>query len=233
MKYLNAEDKEKVRRTPLFAGLHDDVLDQLLKEGRVREFSRGGMLFMRGEPVSRFFLLLEGWVKVFRDTPEGDQVVVAVMKPGDSFAQAAIFTGRKNFPASAEVVSEARVLEIPADPFMSVLRQEPDLAIKILGALSERLVELVQHIERLQFNSTPQRLAGFLIDLLAEGTTGEATVKLPYDKSLIAARLGMKPESLSRALAKLKRVGVTSSGSEVTIKDVGVLHDFCCLDEDA
>jgi CRP-like cAMP-binding protein len=226
MSRLSQEDRQIARRVPLFQDLPDDAFEDLLRDARVTAHPRGHLLFVRGDPVTRFFVLLEGWVKVFRDTADGEQVVVAVMRPGESFAQAAIFTGRAVFPASAEVVDDARVMEIPAGPFLDRLRRDPDMALKLLGSISNRLVQLVEHIERLQFNKTPQRLAAFLIEL-AEVKEGPADIRLPYDKSLVAARLGMKPESLSRALAKLRAVGVDTEGQIVHVDDVATLRDYC------
>lgn len=224
-KILNAKDMEMVRRNPLFGGLPPETLEALLHESRVVEHPRGKILFLRGEPANWFFLLLEGWVKVFRDTPDGEQTVIAIMKPSETIAEAAIFFG-SDYPASAEVVDNVRLLEIPAAALLSQLRQDPELGLKLLGALSMRLRHLVRHIEQLQARSTSQRLGDFLL-ALCEAEEGPVTLKLPYDKSLIAARLGMKPESLSRALAKLKNLGVSSRGHSVEIDDIATLRDYC------
>jgi len=227
---LTQSDFEVVRETPLFSGLTDESVTDILKGARLKKYERGEMLFLRGDPVDRFFVLLEGWIKVFRDTPDGDQSVVAVMKPGDGFAQAAIFTGRPTFPASAEIVDDARLVEIPSGPFLSRLKEDSELSLKMLGAVSERMLQLVQHIEQLQFRSTSERLADFLVGL-AEQDEGPATIRLPYDKSLIAARLGMKPESLSRALAKLRKLGVSSKSNLVEVEDLERLREFCRPDD--
>ena len=191
---------------------------------------RGKILFLRGDPADRFFLLLSGWVKVFLDTPSGDQTVIEIMRSGESIAEAAIFM-EMAYPASAEIADDARVLEIPAQPFLALLRSESGLALTMLAALSKRLHYLIQHIEKVQTFSTPHRLAEFLIGLANGADDGPAVIRLPYDKSLVAARLGMKPESLSRALAKLRDVGVTTRGGEVHIADIERLRDFCDSDD--
>lgn len=218
-----------VRRAPLFCDVSETLLQTLLAESRVGEYRRGKILFLRGDPAERFYLLFEGWVKIFLDTPAGEQTVIEIMKSGETVAEAAIFMSRA-YPASAEVADDARLLEIPAQPFLDMLRDESGLALTMLAALSKRLHYLIQHIEKVQTFSTPHRLAEFLVGL-ADVETGEATVNLPYDKLLVAARLGMKPESLSRALAKLRSVGVTTQGSEVRISDVDRLRDFCDLED--
>jgi len=229
MAALSPQDREIVRRAPLFAALKEAVLDDLLREARVGSYRRGQILFLRGDPAERFYLLLDGWVKIFLDTPSGEQTVIEIMRGGETIAEAAIFLGMA-YPASAEVADDARLVEIPAQPFLARLRRDGDLALTMLAALSKRLHYLIQHIERVQVLSTPQRLGGFLLGL-TEKTEGEAVLRLPYDKSLVAARLGMKPESLSRALAKLRDLGVTTQGDVVRIADIDRLRDYCESEE--
>ncbi len=224
MTTFNDQDMEIVRKAAIFDGLPGEALDKLIRDAHVVTYQRGKLLFLRGEPAKRFYLLLDGWVKVFRDTPEGEQTVIAILRSGETVAEAAIFLG-KDFPASAEVVSDVRMLEMPAEPFLSLLREDGDLGIKMLGALSMRLRGLILHIEQIQARSTPQRLVSFLLELV-NGKEGPEVIHLPYDKSLIAARLGMKPESLSRALAKLRDIGVTTKGHEIFLRDIGELKEF-------
>ena len=227
---LAPRELEAVRRAPLFSDVSGEILDSLLAESHVGEYRRGQILFLRGDPADRFFLLLSGWVKIFLDTPSGEQTVIEIMRAGESIAEAAIFM-EMAYPASAEIADDARILEIPAQPFLALLRTESGLALTMLAALSKRLHYLVQHIEKVQTFSTPHRLAEFLIGLADGADEGAAVIRLPYDKSLVAARLGMKPESLSRALAKLRDLGVTTRGSEVRVADIERLRDFCDSDD--
>ncbi len=226
---LEADDRKIVRAAGLFSGLPDDAVDIVLKNAHVLECRRGKMLFLRGAPAERFFLVLDGWVKVFRDTPDGEQTVIAIMKSGDTVAEAAVFLER-DFPASAEVVDTSRILEIPAKPFLELLRGDRDLALKMIGALSMRLRHMVLHIEQLQARSTSQRLGEFLLGQCA-ADKGSIVVRLPYDKTLVAARLGMKPESLSRALAKLRDCGVITRGHDVELTDIGKLRGYCQVED--
>lgn len=222
-------DIDLITRTTHFSALPRPTLDHLMASSRVSECGRGKLLFLRGEPATRFFLILSGWVKLFRDTTDGDQTVIAIMKPGETLAEAAIFLGA-SYPVSAEVVDDARILEIPASTFLAVLREDSSLAIRMLGTLSQRIHHLVRHIEQLQARSTPQRLGEFLLNL-TDAREGAVEIRLPYDKSLVAARLGMKPESLSRALAKLRSLGVNTSGNRVSLDDVRRLRAFCLGDD--
>lgn len=228
MTALLQKDMDLINRTPLLMDLPENELKRLLDASSVVEQPRGKLLFLRGEPADHIFLLLDGWVKVFRDSAEGEQTVISVLKPGETIAEAAIFLGR-DYPASAEVVGNARLLEIPADVLLGLLREDGELGIRMLGTLSQRLRGLILHIEQIQARSTSQRLGDFLLGLceVCEGGVIKATIDLPYDKSLVAARLGMKPESLSRALVKLRNVGVSTQGHQVLLDDIPQLRNFC------
>ncbi len=144
---------------------------------------------------------------------------------GESFAEAAMFLGGK-FPASAEVVEQARLLRVESRPFEKQLHAEPEIAVAMLASVSRRMHYLVGQIEQLQVRSGTQRVADFLLKL-CPAEAGPAEIGLPSDKSLIASRLGMKPESFSRALARLRDLGVRSERSHVSISDAAVLAEYC------
>ena len=229
MAVISPKDMEIINRAPLLMDLPANVLQKLLSDSHVVDFPRNKLLFLRGEPADHIYLLLDGWVKVYRDTPDGEQTVIGILKPGETVAEAAIFLGR-DYPASAEVVSDAKLLEIPSDSLLTLLRNDGEVGIRMLGTLSQRLRGLVLHIEQIQARSTPQRLGEFLLSLCNE-KEGSIVLDLPYDKSLVAARLGMKPESLSRALAKLRSYEVSTNGHMVELGDIAKLRDFCTASE--
>ena len=211
-------------QSALFANLEEETLRGFLDDATVRSAAHGEMLFLQGDTVESFFLVVEGWVNLYRMTPGGEEAIVAIFTRGQSFAEAAVFTGRE-FPVSAEAVSNVRLLSIPADVLLRQIRQNPDVAISMLASTSMHLHNLVQQIEQLKAHTGVQRVAEFLVGL-CDRDTGACTVGLPYDKTLIAGRLGMKPESLSRAFAKLRDHGVSVTQSSVEISDVGRLQNY-------
>ncbi len=228
MANIATSDLEIVGRLPIFSGLSSDLLAVLLAGARVAEFGAGAVLFMQDDPADRFFAILDGWVKLSRNMPDGNQTVIGIFSRGESFAEAAIFDSSR-FPVTAEVVEPARLLVVPAKPFLAALRDDFTIAVNILGSMSRRLRYLVQQLEQLHGKSAPQRVASYLLKL---GPEQDETliVRLPYDKSLIAARLGMKPETFSRALATLKSHGVRTERSAVTIDAPAELRIFCIGD---
>ncbi|HEY0835749.1 MAG TPA: Crp/Fnr family transcriptional regulator [Azospirillum sp.] len=227
---LRPTDAATLRAIPLFQRLPDRALSALVGSAQVRQVQRGTTLFVQDEKADRFFVLLEGWVKLYRLTRDGAEAVVNVVAPGETFAEAAMFASGK-FPVCAEAVADARVLTLTADGFARCLREDDQIAFAMLGSLSLRLRHLVQAIEQLQVQPTPQRVGTFLLRFCPEGP-GSAMFALPFDKALIARRLGMQPETFSRALAKLRPVGVETHGGTISVADLDALRRFCRAEGD-
>ena len=219
---LGPGDIQVLRSQPLFRGLDGRALADLLSDARVRTYPRASLLFLQGEPADRFFVIFAGWVKLFRQSEAGEESVIAVFTAGESFAEAAIFD-QATYPVSAVVVEEARMLVVPGASFIRRLSDNGAYALNMMASMSRHLRQLVQQVEQLSVRSSTERVAGFLARLCGEAEAG-ARVQLPLEKALIAGRLGMQPETFSRALARLRDQGVTSSGGEIVIRDVGSLR---------
>lgn len=218
-------DWKTVRSTPLLGAMPTDVVQALVGGGGVRTCGKGTLLFQQGDPASDFFVVLEGWVKLYRLTPEGDEAVVAIFTRGETFAEGAMFMGGR-YPVAAETVAPSRLLQIDGTQLRKNIRENPDLAFPMLASASLHLKSLVEQIEQIKLLSGTQRIAQFLLRLCSAEATGPTTVELPYEKALIANRLGMKPESLSRALMRLRPFGVTVDREHVVIADVAKLAEF-------
>lgn len=221
---MDANDLEIIQRAPLFAGLTQESMRQLLNGSVPRPHPKNHMIFEQGDEAHAFYIVLEGWVKVFRPSVSGDEAVFGVFTAGESFGEAAMFIGG-SYPAAAQAVEESRLVAVHSAVFREQLKKHPDLAFLMLGAMSKHLHSLVNQVEQLQTRSSAQRLAQFLFSL-APVDSGSAVVVLPYDKSLIAHRLGMKPESLSRAFARLRVQGVSTDGNRVLVDDIGHLKEY-------
>lgn len=215
---LTDEEVALVRGLPLFEGLAEGALAHLLGGGLARAYERRALLFVQGEEASRLFVVLEGSVRLFRSTPGGQDSTIAMLGPGESLAEAAMFDGGR-YPVSACAAEPARLLVVPAAGFLARLRENPELALNLLAAMSRHLRRLVRRVEQLSSHSTLERVAKFLLRLCPV-EQGRAELELPQGKALIAARLNMQPETLSRALARLRAHGVTTTGTRVVIEEV-------------
>ncbi len=221
---MDSSDWQIVRSTPLFGTVARDVAQSLIGNQPVTVHAKGETLFHQGEPANSFFVVLGGWVKLYRITPDGNEAVVGVFRRGETFAEAAMFLGGR-YPVSAEVVTNARLLKVDGQLLRRRIVEQPELALSMLASASYHLKSLVEQIEHIRLLSAPQRLADFLARL-APVREGGCTIELPFEKALIANRLGMKPESLSRALAKLRPLGVSVDHEQVSVVDVALLVRF-------
>jgi len=221
---MDAADWKIVKSTPLFRNMSPEMAELLVGASAPRNYEKGTTLFLQGEPAAAFFIILEGWVKIYRTTLDGLEVVLHVFRSGETFAEPAMFLGGR-YPASAEIVAPARLLKVEGAVFRARIQERPELALSMLASASYHLKYLVEQIEQIKVRSAPQRIADFLVQM-AEIRKGRAVVEFPFEKNLLANRLGMKPESFSRALAKLRSHGVSVDREIVTIADVGELLSF-------
>lgn len=222
---MTGEDFDIIRGLTIFSKVPADKLEALLKGAQPRSYPKGHLLFQQGDAADGFFVVLSGWVKLFRQTPRGDEAVIHILSRGECFAEAAVFLGGR-YPASAIVAEDARLIRISSQPFRQWILAEPEIALGMLASLSARMHHLVNESEQLQTRSATERVAEYILKRCPV-REGSAVIALPYDKSLLAARLAMKPESLSRVLAKLRKLGVRSENHRVIVADVARLARFC------
>lgn len=198
--------------------------ENILSHARVTEFSRGQTIFLQGEMAKALYIVMDGWVKLYRIAPSGSEAVVGIFTKGRSFGEGVAFSGDA-YPVSAEAVTDCSLMRIEAEDYLRQVRETPEAAISLLAATFAHLHNLVEQIEGLKARTGAQRVAEFLCEL-SDCETGPCEVMLPYDKVLIAGRLGMKPESLSRAFAKLKKHGVAIQQNRARIDDIAHLRVY-------
>ena len=221
---LTAGDLQTISRIAVFRGLKPETVEHIVAPAKAITLRAHELIARQDEPATAFFIVIHGWVKLYCSLSSGDETVIETMTKGGSFGEAVAFTGNR-YLASAEAVGEARIARIPADHVMRCIRDNPDIAAPMIASISQHMSYLVQHIKQLKAQSGVQRLAEFLLSLsLTE--QGHCALALPYDKSLIAGQLGLQPESLSRAFAKLRSIGVIVEASHVEVRDVAALRQI-------
>ncbi|TAK48541.1 MAG: Crp/Fnr family transcriptional regulator [Xanthobacteraceae bacterium] len=211
-----------LRSSALFSGLPPAVADQVLEATRVETYPAGRVLFRQDDKADCFFQVLNGWIKLERAKPNGKSTILGVFTRGQSFAEAvAIVDG--DFPATAIAATDVTVIRVPSQPLREAILAQPELGFRIIGSTAQHLHNMILQIEQLKSQNGDERVAEFLLSL-ADCSEGAASIALPFDKQLIAGRLGIKPETLSRAFARLRDIGVEVSGAHVVIRDVKLLQ---------
>ena len=214
---------------PLFQGLPAEVLQAMCLQADLHSFHAGEVVFHEGDAARHWFLVVQGHVEVVRFGCDGDERVFHRFGPGQCVAEAAMFM-EGVYPVHAEAITAARLLRIEGRSMHQRIRTDPSLAFAMLGAMSLRLRALVNEIEQLKRRSATERVAEFLLSLSPADDVDRSTVNLPFEKLVIAARLGIKPESFSRALVRLKTLGVSVDGSRLSIASRQALLNFLKTD---
>lgn len=218
-------DVAMLGRMRLFGGLSRCDLVDIARYTQVRTAERGEVLFENGDNAVCFFGVISGWVKLYNNRADGTEAILGLFTQGETFAEATLFmTG--HYPATAEAVSPVRLFEFGREHFEQSFLNNPAFCRGMFASLSMHLHRLTREVEQLQNRSSDQRLARFLL-LLCHEDDGSCKIQLPYEKGLIATRLGMKPETLSRNFTKLKSCGVSVHRDVVDIHDVGRLRQYC------
>lgn len=225
---LSNSDLQVAKQSILLSHLSDDLVHSLLERAAANGYDRGSTIFLQGEPAQCVHIVLDGWVKLYRISPNGAEAVVGVFTRGRSFGEAAAFRG-ECYPVNAEAVTDCRLLQLRATTILETMKLRPELCTAMLASTFMHLHSLVTQVEQLKAHTGAQRVAEFLLELCPV-TEGACAVTLPYDKILIAGRLGMKPESLSRAFQRLRGCGVRVKQNHAVIADVEKLRDYAVED---
>jgi len=211
---------------PLCAQLTASQLTSVARGTRVQRAVRGEMLFAKGDVPTGFYVLVLGQVKLALSSQQGVEKVLQLVGPGHSFGEAAMFLERP-YPVYAQCLSDAVLLHVAQNAVFAAIDANPDFARRMLGGLSWRLHELVSDVEAYSMRSAAQRLVGYLLNLCATQTQGEAQVSLPTSKHVVASRLNLTPETLSRVLHMLADDELISvKGRAVTITDLERLRSY-------
>lgn len=218
-----------IRSLRLFRGLSTASLDSLLRHAAIRDLGKGTLLFLEGEPANRLYIVLKGWIKVFKGTVNGDETILQMFGGGDAILEAEVFLNI-SLSVSGQVVEDATLLSIPAPLLKEHVKNNNELALNLLATMSRRSQDLIHQIENTRLKTAGERIGWFLLRQLLNQERTSRHVDLPYDKSLIASYLDMRPETFSRTLNYMKRKGFKIENRTVVIPDLGALCGFCDQD---
>jgi CRP-like cAMP-binding protein len=191
----------------LLAGLSPPQMQRLLTTSHVAEYEAGHLLFDRGQPAQHFFIVLDGQVNLVLYSKTGEEKIVDIIGPGNSFAEAVMFMAAPGYPVSAVAASHSTVARFSCHEYLSILRESPETCLRMLGHLSQRLHMRIREIEYLTLESATHRLVRLIESRLPAGETGPSEVTLQESRQELASRLSMKPETLSRILRHLADAG--------------------------
>ena len=219
-----------LKSIPLFADLSEQSLDYLLQNLKKQTYHKGKILFLSGDHVEYLHIILEGWIKLFRETRDGHESVLSILGRGDVLGDTACLQNADYF-YSCEVVDDTTLLQIPISQIQKMSQcsiESNDFKKKLLEKYIHAYDQRCLEVEHLTVMTSAQRIGCFLLKNCGHQDKGSATIQLPIDKYLVAGRLGMTPETFSRALNQLSVLGVETSKSEVKINNIEQLRNHVC-----
>jgi CRP/FNR family transcriptional regulator len=207
-----------------FEGLPEEKLNKLANIAIVKKYKKGETLFIADIPAHGFFAPTKGRVKIFRTSPSGKEQILHIFGPGEALGEVPVFEGG-TFPANGQAVEDCETLFFPRNDFQNMIKKDPDLAMKMMAMLAQRLRILVNKIDDLSLKEAPSRVASYLI--LLRSSQESDTFKLDLPKGQIAFYLGTIQETLSRIFKKFTEQGLLAiNGKEITILDIKKLQEI-------
>ena len=215
--------------TEVFAGLEPRELDEVAQVAVPRSWERGEILFREGDQGDTCYLIRSGAVLLTREHQDGRLVALAEFRTGELFGELAMFRGETR-SATAQAIEDTHAVAILAGDLQRQVRRNPDLALKLLAALAERVSTTTERLLQQSFQTVAGRVAGTLlaqcVSRQAEGA-GERDVLIRATQAEIAQLSGTSRESASRFLATLERAGLVTLGrGKVTVHEPGRLRNY-------
>lgn len=227
MNALRADAAETLRRHPLFTPLNDEGIRRVISRSSEIIVLRGDILRRRGERCSGIHVVAAGRVKLALESSKGEEQVISLLGPGNHFGEPLIYA---NLPclSTVEALTDATLVCIPRDVVLDEIDRNAGFARHIIERLSKRLYQRTRDIEGYTLHTGTERLVNYLLSEEPESViNGARHVVLPERKGLIASRLNITQEHLSRILRELtSKQLIVVSGAHVIIPDVNRLQNM-------
>lgn len=216
-----------LRRCELLAGLSGTELQRIAEITDLLPLERGEYLFREGEPSRGFYIVQSGSICVHRVSATGKEQVIQVFRAGQSFAEAALAMDA-GYPADARALEASTVLRVQKAGFVDLLKQRPDLALRMLASMAVHLRALVGQLQDLTMKDVETRLAHWLLRHCPDPDRDQPfTVTLKGTKRALAAELGTVSETFSRTLAKFREQGLVEvDGPRITLLEPRRMHEL-------
>ncbi|HEX5340550.1 MAG TPA: Crp/Fnr family transcriptional regulator [Gammaproteobacteria bacterium] len=224
---MNDHDQlaRELRHHYLFSALSEAQRRHALSHVHVRSFKADELLFGQGDRAQAFFLLQSGAVKLYRVSADGQEKIMRLIRPGQSFAESIMFMDEPRYPVHGAGIEAGTLLGIERGAFLDILRESFDTARAVMAQMTQRIQAHWDEIEALTLQNGRYRAVHYLLALVPDGRHGAITVRLPTRKMLIAAHLAITPETLSRILRALSDEGLIEVHDEaVHIPDIAAFR---------
>lgn len=212
-----AQQMAILRSCPLFQAAEEDDLALVLADSTHRQFAEGELISREGETVKACPLMISGQIDVFRHTWSGEEKVFGMFTAGELVAIAAVFMPHNRFPMSLRARTDSSALMLDKQAILRLCHACPAIMAQLLARFSLKLYENINHIDWLTSSSAEQRLAAYLLDL--KRCQQSDCVVLPLSRGQLAAKLGVRYETLSRLFSGWRQkafIGIDKDAVRIT-----------------
>lgn len=213
-----------LRCCQLFSGLSSEDLGVVAGFAVQQTLAKDEYLFHEGEPARGCYVMQSGAINVHRVSAVGKEQVIHVFRSGESLAEASL-ASPTGYPANARAVEPSSVIVLPKGPLLELIGRRPDLALRMLGSMSQHLRVLVGLVEDLTLKDVETRFLNWILKRCPRDAQGAATFELGSTKRVLAAELATSSETLSRTFAKLRGEKLVEvRGATVRVGDIAALQ---------
>lgn len=224
---MNNLNEDILHQVPLFQALDDKQLKDVLKSSQVVSLASKNSLFEKDSTASHFYFLKSGQIKLFCLSEDGDEKVMEIINPSETFAEAIMFMPKQIYPVSAEALKKSEVYSFDMNCFRALLEDSQETCFRLLAIMGRRLHSKINDIDNLTLHNATYRLVVYLLEHLPAGAVALSNIHLDSTKVIIASRLSIKPETFSRILLRLSKRGLIEvHGNDITLLDVAGLRDL-------
>lgn len=222
--------EEELRKNHLFAGLNESQITPIIQTAHVIRLTEGGHLFECMQHAEHFFLLRNGRIKLSLFSPDGNEKILHIIKPGETFGEAVMFMDNQNYPVNATALVDSEVFAFQSSVFRQILSESTDTCFRLLGDMSAWLKKQLNEIDALTLQNATLRFINFLFQETPLADPGNREIELPAAKNVLASRLSIQPESFSRILRNLQKKGLIGvSGNHIIVHDYEGLRKYSSM----
>ncbi|HSH42737.1 MAG TPA: Crp/Fnr family transcriptional regulator [Arenicellales bacterium] len=217
---------DTLRGIYLFSALDDEQLARIAGTAECVSLAQGERLFNQGDEIRRFYYVERGRMKLYRLSPDGDEKVIDVVEPKQTFAEAAVFMERAaGYPVNADALEPTDLVGFDAATFLELLRNSNESCLRLMAVMSRRLRGHVNEIDRLALQNATSRFVGYILNAAHMESADGRRVELHVPKNVLASRLSIQPETFSRILSRLSGAGLIQVERQaITLLDVDGLR---------
>lgn len=220
---MRPEDAAAIRKLDLFANARTDTFDSLVNGSFLQRFPPGVELIRQNDMADFLYVLIEGQVEMYA-IKGGRETTLDIVDPVGLFILAAVLNDDVCLQ-SARTLINCRVLMIPAQQVRQAIEDDVFFMRAVVRELSRRYRKTIKELKNQKLRTSSERLANWLIKVHGMQNRG-SYIEMPYEKRLLASRLGMTPENLSRAFSALSQHGIKVDGARIVFVDMDKLIKF-------